>query len=177
MSSTQLTSVADLPAIEDFITFDNFSRNFVEAAWELRGREGTDFLRGPMNSLVVLRNKDARTLAANPALGNVPADIVLWMATEADLGSGPVTKPDPEQTEGYGRFLRNQAFTSNPPLHQPYRNLLVRNCCPGTSSVSLPPPHASHRNLSRSAPGATGPTSPGSSPGDSSPASGPSNSG
>lgn len=130
MSSTQLTSVADLPAIEDFITFDNFSRNFVEAARELRGREGTDFLRGPMNSLVVLRNKDARTLAANPALGNVPADIVLWMATEADLGSGPVTKPDPEQTEGYGRFLRNQVFTTNPPLHQPYRNLLVRPLMP-----------------------------------------------
>ncbi|NGO43084.1 cytochrome P450 [Streptomyces ureilyticus] len=52
------------------------------------------------------------------------------MATEADLGSGPVTKPDPEQTEGYGRFLRNQVFTSNPPLHQPYRNLLVRQLLP-----------------------------------------------
>jgi cytochrome P450 len=60
----------------------------------------------------------------------MPADVLFWMATEMDLGSGPGAKPDPEQTIGFGQFLRNQVFTSNPPLHQPSRNILAKQLMP-----------------------------------------------
>ncbi|MPY55915.1 cytochrome P450 [Streptomyces spongiae] len=130
MHSVPPTPVTELPALEDLFTFDEFSRDFVEAARELRHRARTSLLRGPENSLVVLRNRDARALAANPQVGNMPAEILFWMATEMDLGSGPVTKPEPEQTAGFDRFLRNQVFTSNPPLHQPNRNILARQLMP-----------------------------------------------
>src|SRR5256714_5760859 len=130
MRAAQPTPVTDLPALDDLMAFEEFSRDFVQTARELIRQDGTGLLKGPENSLVVLRNKDVRALAANPAVGNMPADVLFWMATEMDLGSGPVVKPDPEQTAGFGQFLRNQVFTSNPPLHQPSRNVLVRQLMP-----------------------------------------------
>jgi cytochrome P450 len=130
MHAAQPTPVTDLPALDDLMAFEEFSRDFVQTARELIRQDGTGLLKGPENSLVVLRNKDVRALAANPAVGNMPADVLFWMATEMDLGSGPVVKPDPEQTAGFGQFLRNQVFTSNPPLHQPSRNVLVRQLMP-----------------------------------------------
>ncbi|MET9914429.1 cytochrome P450 [Streptomyces sp. NPDC006476] len=138
MSSAQPTPVTDLPALDDLMSFEDFSRDFIETARELIRQDRTGLLKGPENSLVVLRNKDVRALAANPAMGNMPAEVLFWMATEMDLGSGPGVKPDPEQTAGFGQFLRNQVFTSNPPLHQPSRNILVRQLTPRSITRFVP---------------------------------------
>lgn len=130
MPSAQLTPVTDLPALDELMSFVDFTRDVIETARDLIRRDGTGLLRGPENSLLVLRNKDVRALAQNPAMGNMPADIMFWMATEMDLGSGPGATPDAGLAAGFHRFLQNQVFTSNPPLHRPNRNILVRQLSP-----------------------------------------------
>lgn len=74
----------------------------------------------------MFRNKDVRELAANPDVGNMPTDVLLAVATARDSPVEPGGQLATAQTDGFERFLRNQVFTANPPLHKPSRKIIVR---------------------------------------------------
>ncbi|MEU5264681.1 cytochrome P450 [Amycolatopsis sp. NPDC021455] len=125
MTFTDLKTVADLPAMADFVDGDDWSRDIRETARQLAHRAGKGLLRGPENIIIVSRNHDARELAANPDLGNMPTEILLAVATARDVAT-----PTASDLAGFEQFLRNQIFTANPPLHQPSRKTVARQLMP-----------------------------------------------
>ncbi|MEV5835462.1 cytochrome P450 [Nocardia sp. NPDC052112] len=117
--------MTDLRALDDLVP--DWSRDIVETSQSLFRQGVTGLLAGPENSLVVIRNTDVKALAANPHVGNIPAEFLLYFATEPGRSG---MEPNPEEVEGFGRFLRNQVFTSNPPLHTYSRRIVARQLMP-----------------------------------------------
>jgi cytochrome P450 len=70
---------------------------------------------------LAFRHDDVRTLAADPRVGNTPAETLTARRRAGD-----------PSTVGFGPVLVNQMFVYNPPLHTEIRRIVTRQLTPGT---------------------------------------------
>ena len=130
MHSTQLRQVEDLPVLGDFISPAEWSRDIIEASTRLFGKTTAGLLNAGDGSLVVVRGKDVRALSANQDAGNTPTEYLVRRSAERVSGPGQAERPQQVETAGFEFFLRNQVFTTNPPLNPVARRIFARQLMP-----------------------------------------------
>lgn len=119
-NAAQPQSIRDLPQFSDLIV-NHKVQGFPEAFSELFSLN-VRLLRYE-DGVAVFRNKDIREIAINSAAGNTPAERMLAKVypSEGEEGS---------HLQGMRRFYRHLAFTSNPPIHGPRRQVIARPLAP-----------------------------------------------
>ncbi|MGP0173461.1 cytochrome P450 [Pseudomonas sp. NCHU5208] len=123
-----LKALADLPSFVPFFTEED---GFAAVYPELFADPGLGLMKvegfGPLK-LAVFRNRHLRSLMIHPALtGNTPAAMLAQQAfysAQADDGKEDEVR---HHAAILARYLQNQIFTLNPPLHRAYRNVLGRH--------------------------------------------------
>lgn len=99
-----------------------FSEDFVEFFGS-----GHRFLRAGSRRVIVFRSEDLRRIAALPAAGNMPFEVI---SQRAYLDGDAASRTRDEDRANLVRILFNQVFTANPPLHGPTRQLFARPLSP-----------------------------------------------
>ena len=130
MHSTGLRQVADLPVLSDLISPAEWSRDMIEASTRLFGTTADGLLSAGDGSLVVLRGKDVKALAANQDVGNMPVEYLVRRSTQRVTGQREGERLAPATTGGFEVFLRNQVFTTNAPLNPVTRKIVARQLMP-----------------------------------------------
>ncbi len=83
----------------------------------------TQLLRSGERRLVVFRYEDLRKISAHPFAGMVPAEVLMRRAFLDDTAPRVITD---DNSNHLARFLTNQVFTANPPIHGPTRQNFAR---------------------------------------------------
>lgn len=111
--------IAGLPSFDE-VGFAGGRDNFQSLCRTIFASPTPRFLRGPLGQLVVFRHADLRAFGALPEVGNVPPG-VLFPGARAYMG------PDGHGLPGAAVFevIKNQAFTTNDPIHAPLRRILL----------------------------------------------------
>lgn len=117
-----IDEIPDLMAVAGTVGTAGFSEDFANFF-----AIDTRLLRAGERRLVVFRYKDLRDISANPAAGMVPADVLMRRAFLDEAGPGVITD---DNSTHLARFLSNQVFTANPPLHAPTRQIFARPISP-----------------------------------------------
>jgi cytochrome P450 len=98
---------------------------------------GERLLRAGAKRVIVFRSEDLRRVAAHPAAGNMPIQIIARRAY-LDTNAAPAVRD--EDRVNLVRILFNQVFTVNPPLHGPTRQVFARplavKCMPDFEPVA-----------------------------------------
>jgi cytochrome P450 len=131
-SGGEVLDIASLPSFAD-VGFAGGRDSFQAFCRTIFAAPSPRFLRGPQGELAVFRHADLRAFGARPEVGNVPP-AVLFPAAEAYASSGGDSLP------GAALFdvIKNQAFTTNDPIHAPLRRILL-NRFNARSAESLAP--------------------------------------
>lgn len=116
----------DLPLVDDVVPVD-WKADLVASSRHLFATAPSSILRTKDNGILIYCNNDVRTLAANPDVGNAPTEVLSVRAFRRVLAAGGLAR---DHERGYDWILRNQVFTTNPPLHGPTRRLLSRQLVP-----------------------------------------------
>lgn len=114
--TADLRSIIDLPELPH-----RFEAGFSEDFAELFRCPERLFKAG-RKRIVVFRGQDLRTIAALPAVGNMPLRALAERAI-AEAEGDAANQPD---MSNFVRILHNQVFTANPPLHGPTRQLFAK---------------------------------------------------
>ncbi len=112
--------VADLPDVAA-IAGDEWAADLLAAAHRLIEADVRGLLRVRDGVALAVRHDDVRTLAANPDVGNTPAEVLTSRRAPGD-----------PSTVGFGPILVNQMFVYNPPLHTEIRRIATRQLTPAT---------------------------------------------
>lgn len=120
----------DMLAVAETSGTEGFSEDFAELY-----DTGERLLRAGGTRVVVFRAEDLRRVAAHPAAGNMPIEVISRRAY-LDAGSIPVVRD--EDRKNLVRILFNQVFTANPPLHGPTRQVFARPLSPKSIPAFLP---------------------------------------
>ncbi len=118
--------IADLAGIVD-MAGDDWAANLMPAAQRLFDSDVRGLLRVRDGVALAVRHHDVRALAADPDVGNTPAEVLT-----SRRGAG-----DPS-TVGFGPILVNQMFVYNPPLHTEIRRIATRQLTPATMGRFAP---------------------------------------
>lgn len=113
-------SIADLPDVADLAGAD-WAADLMPAAHLLFDADVHGLLRVRDGVAFAFRHDDVRTLAADPRVGNTPAEVLTARRRAGD-----------PSTVGFGPVLVNQMFVYNPPLHTEIRRIATRQLTPGT---------------------------------------------
>lgn len=125
---TNLQTIADLPSFMPAFTEEEgfaaaYPELFADPELGLMKVEGF----GPLK-LAVFRNRHLRKLMIHPALtGNTPSAMLAeqeFYSVQADEGKEDELRQHAAILE---RYLQNQIFALNPPVHRAYRNVLGRH--------------------------------------------------
>ncbi|MBI4932430.1 MAG: cytochrome P450 [Actinobacteria bacterium] len=108
-----------MPDVADVVGAD-WARRLLPSAQELMARDARGLHRIADNIALAFRHEDVRTLAADPNVGNTPAEVLTAKRGLADPA-----------TSGFGPILVNQMFVYNPPLHTEIRRIATRQMTPG----------------------------------------------
>ena len=114
-----MKSISALPKIEELLP-DVRATVFPEEFGSLFEVKGARLLQDNAGGVWAFRSRDLGELAANPAVGNMPADCSLR------LGGYILSDTDKESNKGIQRFFRNLVFTTNPPVHAARREVFSR---------------------------------------------------
>ena len=115
-----MQSLNDLPDFFEMMTAKGLSA-FTPEFTELFDTDHR-FMRAGEQQMLVFRNQDLRTLAANPLCGNMPLPAMINRGYKGDE-SDPIGEGDRNNVV---RMLSNQLFTTNPPVHGPVRQVYVK---------------------------------------------------
>lgn len=119
-------AIADLPDISE-IAPGYSTVGYPEEFSELFANPRLRLLRAGRARVVVFRNEDVRSMAANPYAGNMPFETLMrrsFIEGAQDSQIGIDSRP------GTRRFLVDQIFTANPPRHGPMRQILSKPILP-----------------------------------------------
>ncbi len=121
-----LRSIPDLPDISE-IAPGYSTLGYPEEFSELFAKPQLRLLRAGRGRVVVFRNVDVRTIAANPHAGNMPFEALMRRSfiegvqdSQVGIDNRPCAK----------RFLADLIFTANPPRHGPMRQVLSKPILP-----------------------------------------------
>ncbi|MDR3367565.1 cytochrome P450 [Rhodoferax sp.] len=135
----ELREITDLPTFVPYFTDED---GFAAVYQELFADPGLGLMKiegfGPLK-LAVFRNSHLRSLMVHPALtGNTPP---VMLSEQAFYSVIPDEGKEDEARRGAGilaRYLANQIFTLNPPLHRAYRNVLARHMMADSVAIYAP---------------------------------------
>lgn len=117
-----IDSLPDLLEMAEASGSEGFSDDFAELY-----QTGERLLRAGSRRVVIFRSEDLRRVAALPAAGNMPIEII---SRRAYLDSDATPGIRDEDRANLVRILFNQVFTANPPLHGPTRQVFARPLMP-----------------------------------------------
>lgn len=127
--------VSELPCVDEMGLIGNVD-TFVASCERAFGDEQLGLLNSSDGSAAVFRHADLKAIAENPVAGNTPPNaLIRWTLQHPDTAN----HADSENVGGsLARWVTNQIFTANPPLHRPERMIVVRQFGPKVVSALRP---------------------------------------
>jgi cytochrome P450 len=125
---TTALTIGDLALRSDMVADSDWSRDVVAASVRLL-EAGHPIVRDASGAMVVLASAPMRELSQNPEVGNAPVEFLTRRASERVRAASGVSVGEVEDNP-FGRFLRYQLFTMNPPVHTEMRRVLTRQLMP-----------------------------------------------
>lgn len=130
-----LREVKDLPSVESYRLIGTVE-GFDEACARVFADPELRLLRSADGCAVVFRHADLRTLSANADAGNLPPDMLYaWALEHPDKAA---RRDAAHVGDAMRRWLRNQIFTTNEPLHGPERMIIARPLGPKSIAALKP---------------------------------------
>lgn len=136
MTASTPTAIDQLPTIPDYLPQDEWDTDVVAASERLFDAQA-ELLGDSDGGVIALRYADIRGLAGNATAGSAPVEFLVGRAAErlrrAGLDPTPALVDNP-----FTDFLRNQIFTTNPPVHRTVRRVVARGLTPRAVQQFLP---------------------------------------
>ncbi|UGU33132.1 cytochrome P450 [Mycolicibacterium smegmatis] len=136
MTVSTTTDIDQLPTIADHLPTGLWEADVVAASERLFDAQ-VELLRDGDGGVIALRFKDIRSLSENPLVGSAPVEFLTGRAAERLRRAGQA--PTPVMADNpFAVFLRNQIFTTNPPVHNNVRRIVARHLMPRAVHQFLP---------------------------------------
>ena len=119
--------IEDLPALADHVEPEVWAQDVVAASAAVQAATHERIFRDRDGGLTVLGHRALRELAEHPDVGNTPRTFLESRAADRARRKGTAVEEGPAP---FTRFLHNQVFTHNPPVHTASRRLVGQPLLP-----------------------------------------------